>query len=304
MVVLDPRLPNFLILGAAKAGTSSLANYMSKHPDVHMSPLKEANFFSHDGLWDRGLEWYLHLHFDGAARFKARGEATPGYLFSRRAPARVAATLGASARYIVVLRDPVQRAWSWYWHQRRNGKETLSFTDAIEAEPSRRADPELDRAGSLLWAYVSSGRYAEQLDWWWRELPRESFLVLLHEDLEADLPGVMARIFSFIGVDPVEVDTNLRSNRAGVPRSRLVQNLIVGQPAVAHRLRRWVPSSLKPALVRANHRVLLRLRGLNEKPSPKPVLEPGVEQAVRELFREDVVRLQDLIERDLSSWLP
>ena len=169
--------PNFFVLGAAKCGTTTLHEVLIAHPHIFMTKQKEPHFFDADTYYNCGLDRYLRDHFRGAAGFKARGEATPAYLRSRKARDRIRGNLGKDLRFVVILRDPVTRAWSHYLHQRRACVETESFERALELEPKRSS------AGRPAWTtYFGDGLYARQLLVWFEAFPREHFLVLLTED--------------------------------------------------------------------------------------------------------------------------
>ena len=183
------------------------------HPHIFMTKEKEPHFFDTDTYYNRGLDRYLRDHFRGAAGFKARGEATP-LSRSGKARDRIRGDLGKDLRFVVILRDPVKRAWSHYLHQCRYGVETESFERALELEPTRLS------AGDSTWtAYFRGGLYARQLRVWFEAFPREHFLVLLTEDL-AERPDAVARqAFAFLDVDPdVELSPPSRANVGWTPR--------------------------------------------------------------------------------------
>ena len=141
-------LPTFLVIGAQKSGTTSLVHYLAAHPQVY-ARTDELHFF--DRYYERGLDWYSSQFEDAAAV----GESSPEYMFRPEVAPRIAADL-PGVKLVAILRDPVDRAYSQYWHNRTRGHEPLSFEDALAAEPDRASD--LERYG-----YVGRGRYAEQL---------------------------------------------------------------------------------------------------------------------------------------------
>jgi hypothetical protein len=200
-------LPDALVIGAQRSGTSSLYRYLGRHPGVAPSFRKEVEFFSR--YYARGVPWY-RAHFElEAGRPRLRFEATPDYLFHPLAPAR-AATVVPEARLIVLLRDPVARAWSHYQHMVDLGYETLPFEAALGAEEERcaadlaalDADPDHDAKALLRYSYVSRGRYAEQLDRWLSSFARDRVLVIRSEDFFRDTITAYARILEFLELDP------------------------------------------------------------------------------------------------------
>jgi hypothetical protein len=213
----QPRvLPELLIIGTQRGGTTSLYEYLSQHPDV-VPPLgKELQYFSVEH--GRGEAWYrAHFPTQRSIERRRRGgaacvvfEASPYYLFHPLAARRAAATV-PSTKLIVLLRDPVERAYSHYEHTRQRGLEPLSFEDAVAAEPERlagevermQADPTYQSKAHRIWSYVSRGRYAPQVSEWLAHFTRPQMLVLKSEDLFADPGAVYARSLDFLGLRPL-----------------------------------------------------------------------------------------------------
>ena len=199
-------LPDFLVLGAQKAGTTALYAYLRWHPGITGPSWKEVSFF--DRHWWRGEGWYRG-QFPLRSGGQIVGEASPSYLFHPLAPER-ARTLVPDARLIALVRNPVDRAYSQYQHAVALGRELLSFEDALAAEDERTrgevdrlvADP---RAFSGAWwdhTYVARGRYAEQLERWLRVFPREQLLVVVTEELGAAPGETYAASLGFLGSAP------------------------------------------------------------------------------------------------------
>ena len=206
--------PNYLVIGAQKAGTTSLHAYLAAHPAVLPASIKEVQYFSK--FYDQGESWYL-AYFPIAARGRltqlrsgvppAVGEASATYLFHPRAPERVH-SFDPAMRLIVSLRDPVDRAHSHYQMEYRWGRETLPFEQALERAEAELgpelarflADPGYDSPEGLNCSYVARGRYAEQLERWLGCFPREQLLIVTSDELLDDPAGVMARVAGFLGI--------------------------------------------------------------------------------------------------------
>ena len=301
-------MPNFLVIGAGNAGTTSLYHYLKQHPEVYMSPVKEPKFFALEGELpdyrgpgdmlvltrspaDRAvidLDGYEAL-FRGVRGEKAVGEASPVYLCDARAPGRIKHYV-PDARLVAILRDPAERAYSAYMHQVRDGRETLSFAEALDAEERRT------RANwSPGWRYTSEGFYHRNLARYHELFGRERVRVYLYEDLKEDPAGLMRGIFRFLGVDDsFAPDTSRRHNPSGVPKSRALQALLKRPNPLSATLKPLLPKGLRRRLT----------EGLQERNLSKaPPLDPEVRRRLVETYREDVLRLQDLIGRDLSGWL-
>lgn len=294
----EGRLPNLIIPGAAKAGTTTIHHLLAQHPQVFLPRVKEPHFFSNDLVWERGVEAYVQTHFEGAAGFSVRAEATPHYLYYEKAARRIAEVLPAShQRFLIVLRDPVARAYSLYWNMVHEGHETLSFEDALAREDGREGIREIERLGGIRWQYYNSGLYAKQLECWFRYFTRARFLFILTEDLQADPVGTMDRVFGFLGLAPLESLDAAPKNTAALPRSRALQHFMRRPNRIRRLLGTLVPDRWKVDIAEQ----ILRA---NRRRFEYPPMHAKTECVLRERFASDVDQLQSLIERDLSAWLP
>jgi hypothetical protein len=207
------RLPDFLLIGAQRAGTSSLYKYLGHHPLVIPSLRKETGYFSRH--YSNEISWYrAHFPLERSSKRALCFEATPDYLYWPTAPARVASTL-PEARFLVLLRDPIERAFSHYKHMVRLGFEPWSFAKAIGQEEERIAN---DRAAldsnefhytrPFRWfSYSWKGLYADQLSRWFDVFPRDRFFVVFSEDFYGDPQRTYERILEFLGVPFVSLST-------------------------------------------------------------------------------------------------
>ena len=197
-------LPDAMIIGAMKSGTSSLHYYLTQHPQVIAPLRKEVHYF--DLNFERGESWY-RTNFGREGQDGVNIDSSPYYLFHPLVPQRAHA-LVPGTKLIVLLRDPVRRAYSHYWHERDKGREPLSFEDAIAAEPDRigreherLARGEIERSEAhQYFSYLARGRYAEQLGRWLQFYPREQLLVLRFEDLAKEPLPVLNRSLEWLGL--------------------------------------------------------------------------------------------------------
>lgn len=188
-------LPTMLIAGVQKCGTGTLRTALGMHPQIQMTRRKELHFF--DRHFQRGVEWYARQFHPGPEHVQF-GEATPCYLYDREARDNMAATLPA-ARLIVILRDPVTRAYSHYWHTRRKGWEDEPFEAALELEPQRISCPDVEQRSR--YSYVDRGHYIDQLLSLERKHSRSLLHVVVLDDLRANHADTLGALFSFLGVD-------------------------------------------------------------------------------------------------------
>ncbi|MDE0360904.1 MAG: sulfotransferase domain-containing protein [Rhodospirillaceae bacterium] len=204
--------PSFLILGAQRSGTTALYRYLVSHPNIPAALRKEVHYF--DFQYQKGRDWYL-AHFPATNPFRiARnkvltGEASPYYLVHPLAPGRVR-RFNPAMKLIVVLRDPIARAWSHYRHEVRRGIENLSFKGAVDAEAERlagtaeslRRGPDYYSFAHHHFAYLDRGRYAHHLQAWLELFPRRQMLILKSDNLIEDANSAVNRVFAFLGLPP------------------------------------------------------------------------------------------------------
>ncbi len=200
--------PDFLIIGVMKGGTTSLFRYLSKHPQVLPPFRKEIKYF--DCNYFKGKAWY-RSHFPLKKKFtdgsKLTGEATPYYIFHPEAPRRIASAL-PQAKIIILLRNPIDRAYSHYQHMARVGREPLSFEDAISAEPKRlagevkkiRAEARYPTYRHLQYSYLGRGEYLTQIKKWYGLFPEENILILQSENLYQNTAETVQKAQEFLKI--------------------------------------------------------------------------------------------------------
>lgn len=300
--------PTFLVIGAAKAGTTSLYEYLKLHPQVFMSSVKETNFFA---LESRGYEGFWHGYalsgprkprqvvdtwdkyeelFRDAHKAKAVGEVCPSYLYVPEVPARVRHYL-PEAKIIAIFRNPVDRAYSHYLYYMRDGREKQdSFLAALQEEEARA------RKGYVTtWSYVGMGYYHAQIMRYLEHFDRSQVRLYLFEDLHADPNGLLEDICRFIDVDPSLLNVSLeRHNPSGLPRSRFLQNILIRNNLLKRALGPLISPSRKQWLQ-------ARLQRFNLRSAPP--MPPDAREYLISVYREDILKLQELIGRDLSHWL-
>jgi len=295
--------PDFLVIGACKAGTTSLYHYLGQHPQIFMSPIKEPKFFAYEereldiaGPGDPAASRrvvtdvgsYLRL-FDGVGEEAAVGEASCVYLYSAAAPERIAHHI-PEVRLIAVLRNPVERAYSAYLHLVRMGRERLGFMEALEAEPER-----IRQGWNTYWHLREGGFYAKQLGRYLERFDRSMLRIYLYDDWRTDNVAVLRDIFHFLGVDDgFRPDLTHKYQVSGVPWSRRLH----GYLTTPRRLKSWV-KPLLPARLRSYLELNIERLAL-EQPPPMP---GDARRQLINAYRDDIDDLQKLIDRDLTPWL-
>jgi hypothetical protein len=273
-------LPNFLVIGAQRGGTTLLHRILAAHPEVYVPRRrKEIHFF--DWYYDRGADWYAGFFpGEGASGYRAIGEVTPDYLFDLQAPHRIRALL-PHCRFVASLRSPVDRVFSWYLYSLRSFNEQRSFDEYLdqETEPLRR------------------GRYAEQLARYFEMFPREAFLIFLYEELLKDPAAHLSRLADFLGLDSgwsnPERLTGERVNASEIPR-------FPAAFASAQRFGELLTRYDQDWIVR-----LARRCGIPEmfgRRDAKPRMSEQARRRLTDYYRDEIALLEPMLNRDLSGW--
>lgn len=292
------RKVDFVIAGAQKSGSTSLFSYVSQHPDIFLPPVKEISFFLQAEAWQNGSA-YLRPFYRSMKDEKLVGMAH-AHIFAFPDSAKRIRSHNPNARVIVVLRNPVDRAYSAYWHARREGRETCeTFETALERESERRKDHYTPDAG---FSYVAHGHYADHLEAFLEVFDRQNIKTILTEDLSGRGRETIADVFEWLGVDPdlVRVDVEKRRNVAAMPRHMWLHRMIKSPDS---RLKRFyyavVPSAVR---FRIRYGPVAWITRKNLAPFEYPALRPETRQRLVEHFTAYNQRLAQLIDRDLSHW--
>ena len=275
-----PEWPNLFVVGAARAGTTSLWRYLDRHPEIWMAQVKEPNFFSqvrrplNPDVHDEAS--YLRLFAPGAG-CKVRGEASTSYLWAEDVPARISG-VNPGARILISLRDPVERTYSGYWYLVRLGEEDRPFSQVLKdelEEPRRRR-------------VLRSSFYADAVSAYLRTFPGAVHVLFL-EDLARDPGREMSRVFDFLGIETVSAPHHYATvhNAHALPRSRLA-GIVHNSPRVRAAARLIAPLGLR-----------LRLQQLRVKRRMRNRIEPEMEAVLTKLFAPDVERLRTILDRDV-----
>lgn len=298
-------IPNFLIIGTAKAGTSSLYHYLNQHPQIYMSPVKEPRFFAPELYTEHckdpyregakqhrdvpmSFEEYCQL-FEGAVNEVALGEASTEYLYMPKTPERIQQHI-PSAKLIAILRDPAERAFSAFCYQLRDGCEKLTFEQALAAESQRITENKWWPG----WHYKQSGFYYEQLKRYFQVFDPSQIKVYLHDELSADPTSVVKDIFRFVGVEDDFTPTLTRKNVSGIPQNRFLHSLMTRNNPLKAAVKPFLPDGLRQRVAQNIHQ---------QNMQAKPTLSPEIRHTLVEDYRQDILNLQDLLQRDLSKWL-
>ena len=282
-------LPDFLLIGAMKCGTTSLYHYLRDHPQIFMPTIKAPEFFAEESNWGRGIAWYRR-QFEGVGPgVIAIGEASNVYTKYPRyrgVPERIAEII-PHARLIYVVRDPIDRIRSHYQTRVTEGTERAPIGRAVRENP----------------IYLDYSRYAMQLDRYLAQFPREQLHVIRAEDLRGDRRATVQGVYAFLGVNPDHVpndmDRDFYETRHRAARSPVPLWLRKG-------LKRHLPAAKRAKELENN--VVRALRGLRRKPEAPPtlpahlVIPDDVRAELTDALRDDVLRLHSYLGPDFDGW--
>ena len=274
-------VPNFLIIGAMRSGTTSLAAALGSHPDVYLPKSKELHFF--DSSPERSITEYGR-YFGDAGGAQAIGEATTTYMYLPCAMDRIHASL-PDARLIAILREPVARAYSHYWANLALGREKLSFEAATDTEAARLESGRLER---LRYSYLDRGRYRRQLEHAARSIPRERLFVSLFDDLLTSPANFWDQICSFLGITKVPPPHELTQQCNAYQEFRSLKARRLTQRLVVH-----------PGLGRIAAGVLGRA---NRRRTAYPPIPQDLSRRLRTRFEPELQGLREWLGRDLHEW--
>lgn len=288
--------PNFFVVGAQKCGTTSLHEYLYRHPDIYLPEIKETHFFIDDEHYVKGFDVYLEQHF---SKWKAEpmvGEVDPDYMYFDSALDRIERHIKLDeTKFVFMFRNPVDRAFSQYLMSVRFGHEELPFDQAIDAEAER-----LQKGfwWQKFFSYTTRGYYFKQVSRFLERVDRSQMLFLLNEDLRDEPVLTLERIFRFLGVETSYRPDNLARQffERRVPRSKALLRRIKGQGPEKRLFRLLFPWEAPRKLLRQ------KFIEYNERKGDKLKMDDETRERLIKLFRPKNERLAKYIDRDLSHW--
>jgi hypothetical protein len=294
--------PNFLIIGAAKSGTTSIYQYLGQHPSIYLSPIKETNFFATNFVDGEpkleelnftleqarksdfpitNLEAYQKLFDEVSPKQTAVGEVSPLYMNSFISAKKIKSHL-PDAKLIVILRNPIDRAYSGYQMQLRQTDEGRSFVSNLDLDE----------------IYIRTGFYYDQLKRFFDTFDRNQIKVLLFEDFKQNTLKYIQEIFEFIEVDNTFIpDMSMKFNQGGIPKNKSLYNFLLYSEismTIRKGIKLFMPLEIRRRLGTKLNNSLL------SKPQP---LTPEVRETLKTIYQEDILKLEKLINKELQQWL-
>ncbi len=288
-------LPNFICIGAQKTGTTTLYHILKDHPEITVShPRKETKYFYRDEEYGLGLDYYSKF-FSYAPPKKAIGEFDPDYLFFDYIPSRIVKDLGKNIKFIVLLRNPIDRAYSQYLMSVKKGFEKLSFEEAIQQENARLKSGTREEINNF--SYISRGNYDEQIERYFKYFPKENFLFINYEnEFKENLSEAIKRICVFLGIDKVDLKTDLKLNSATKVKYEnltkfIKNNSVSGVLSYILPNKEW-RKKIKRAILKWNQQQAENI----------PIAAELRVSLYNKYFHDSIIHLEKLIDIDLGVW--
>ncbi|MFK7946503.1 MAG: sulfotransferase domain-containing protein [Saprospiraceae bacterium] len=280
-------LPNFIIGGAPKCGTTSLAITLSHHKDIFIPSIKEVGFFNNDENWKKGLDWYKSFFEENSPLI---GDATPHYISSAQGIERIKSTI-PDIKIIYIIRNPIKRAHSHFWFRKRGGIEHRTFIEALKDELETPDNPK-----NYL---IREGCYSLQIKKLLKHFQGDQLLFFVLEDFKENSKSELEKVYNFLNVEVEETEMSLK-NQAVVPKSKIYQNILLdftkGNSLVKKMLKNILGRSVRKLLFR-------KAKQFNNRVKEKPNITEEEFDLLKSIYSEEVNALKVYFNRDFSDWL-
>lgn len=286
--------PDFLIVGAAKSGTTSLFEYLRKHPDVYMPSGKDISYFGGNEDRDRepiSRDQYYDF-FSSAKSGQRIGEASVSYLYSKDAPTKIAEELGTDIDIIIILRHPARMAYSLWGQNRRDGGEKLDFDEALRQEHVRMQDPDFKKHLKGFWiynyAYLDRVKYLSQVKRYLEMFGEDRVKIYLYEEFFSDIESHLKNLFEFLNIDSsFKLDRYEKFNPAGKTKYSLLHKIYSEKMLWTTPLRILIPKPVRKTL-------MMKLYYWNTKTQPLPEVSASACQFILDNCMEDIEGLGEI----------
>ena len=293
-------LPNLLIVGAAKCGTTSLHNYLKQHPDIFMSKQKEPHFLINSDIGEDRIHKAITVLEDYEDMFKTdsiykyKGESSVMYLaFPEFSIKNIKKYLDPNVKIIIMLRNPVERAFAGYLHNLRyNPSENLSFEEALEKSEARYYK---ERDITPDTRYLHVGNYYSQVESF-ISMFNDNVLVIMYEDYVNDIDLCLANVFDFLDIDKISVDTSRRHMVGGwVFKRKFLRNLLIPKNNFKSLIKNLLPNK--------KIRKAIKQKIMNMSTVENPSISEDMHKKLTEYYRKDIDNLSKLLNKELNCWI-
>ena len=291
-------LPNFFCLGAAKSGTTTLYDILRQHPDIFIPPFKEPHFFDIPENYENGINWYEKNYFNNINK-KIIADFTPSYFFEKEAPKRIFTNLGLKVKFVVLFRNPVDRAYSHYLHSLRDEHESLSFEESLKSESVRLEEyvESGDYLSYLRNSYFNQGLYAEMLGRYLEYFSLDNFLFInFEEEFLRERDKTIQKVLDFLEVDKnIELKIDLKSNPASKQKSKTLKRIMNKKGLWRKVLKFLIPSIQIRQIIRNKIQ-----RANISSFTPKKLDDTFKIDLYNKYFKEDILKFEKLINKKVN----
>ena len=285
-------LPNYILLGAAKSATTSIYDILKQHQEIFAPKFKEPHFFDFDENFSKGLDWYSTTYYKNVKKEKVVFDFTPTYLYFSNCAERIHKSFGSNIKFIVLIRNPVDRAYSHYNHSVRDGFENLEFKSALEGENSRLLKYRTDNniLSEIRCSYISQGLYFKMLSAYLKYYDLDNFLIINFDDeIIKNSKLASNKLSDFLSLDLTGLDFTIHSNKSGKSKNKLIQNLILSDNYFRKILKKIVPQKSKQIIRN-------KIKNLNKEDFKYPALVHAEKQFIfKKYFQEDTYKLEKFL---------
>ena len=290
-------LPNYMFLGAAKSATTSFYNILKNHKEIFVPKFKEPHFFNFDKNFSKGIEWYENTYYRNVNNEKVIIDFTPTYLYSNSCAERIFKSFGPQMKFIVILRDPVNRAYSHYHHSVRDGHEENSFLEAIDLESKRikQFEKNDDYLSELRCSYISQGMYFKMLKSYLKYYDISDFLIInFDEEVAQNMNQTISRLSNFLNIDLSDLDFNIHSNKSGKSKNKTIQHLINKDNFLRKIFRFFVPQ-VSRQIIRN------KIKNFNKTEfNYKLLTDKQRNMLFKKFFDDDIKKLEELVGKKMN----
>lgn len=277
--------PNLFIVGAQKAGSTTLFEILSKQKEIFMPEKKELRFFSYH--YPKGFDWYYETYFAGKIGYKYLGEADPSYLTNFKVPERIKNDCGSDVKIIMIFRQPLKRAYSQYIMNKK--LDPNKFREWV----SYKFEDQLikEKEGLIKSTYLHNGNYFKALNNYLKYFKRENIHIIFFDDLIKNKTKVIDELTSFLELDNIVLPEDTHKNKASLPKKEWMK-LLYSNHYLIKRVRNFVIK---------NSAIKKPVQKLFTKQPPK-LSDQSVKELTEFYFKDDITKLENLLEMDLEKW--
>lgn len=290
------RLPDFLIVGAPKCGTTTMHEILKQHSQIFLPTEKEIHFFDNNKNFSKGINWYKN-YFKNIPKDKIAGDITPSYMYYDYAIKRIYDTFGRNVKIIFMLRNPVDRAFSEYSYNLSRGLiKEKNFEKAINLEVLNKDLPPFERR---YFSFISRGYYGQYIQNFLKYFPEENLHFILFEDeFLKDSQKCIKDLQEFLGIKYEKLNTDLKSNTGFVPHYPGINKLLFDPNPIRSVLKKMIPVYTLRKEIKHLVKEINSNKNIKQSKLPKEVKD----NLLKEYYQLDIITTEKLISKDLSSW--